>query len=350
MNEKLKSEQKLTIPKPIDCHIHLRDGDILQTILPDVVQRFSQVIVMPNLNPPVTTIKDALAYRERILTNLPFQSSFIPWMTLYLTESTSKTTIEDLSNEPFIVGCKLYPANVTTNSQSGISDIKKLYPVFECAEKNNIPILIHAESPDPLVDIFDREKFFLEKILVSIIHTFSSLKIVIEHISCKESVDFVYESNENVRATITPHHLLLNRNHLLTTKIHPHHFCLPIVKSEEDQKALIKAATSANEKFMLGSDSAPHLKSQKESAIGPAGIYNSCNAIEWYTEVFDKENQLNRLSDFSVMRACRFYGFPTPKESITLTKKTQQVPAYIGNFIDPIIPMMANQQVSWSLV
>lgn len=341
--------QTITLIKPDDLHCHFRDGDFLKRTVPDCARRFRRAIVMPNLEQPIVSVKEAQSYRERILAELPAGLDFTPLMTLYLTESLSPSTIAEAKKTEHIPAAKLYPAGATTNSAAGISDLEKIYPIFEAMEKNNMLLLIHGESIHPLDDIFDREKIFIEKSLSKILEKFPNLKIVLEHISTEFAVDFVLGASKNLAATITPHHLLLNRNDLLRGGIHPHYYCLPILKRNTDQAALIKAATMGSEKFFLGTDSAPHPKSQKESACGCAGIYSAHIALELYAHIFAKENALQNLEKFASQNGAKFYNLPYNQERITLTHRPTSVPQELNFGSQILVPLCAGVSIEWSI-
>ncbi|HBJ89465.1 MAG TPA: dihydroorotase, partial [Gammaproteobacteria bacterium] len=285
----------ITITKPDDWHLHLRDGEMLGTTVPHTARSFSRAIVMPNLKPPVTTVEQALAYRQRILNALPTDTNFSPLMTLYLTDNLAQEELVRLSEEPAVVAVKYYPAGATTNSDSGVSSIDRVMPSLEVMAKRGIPLLIHGEVTDGEIDIFDREQRFIDTVLAPLRAQLPELKVVLEHITTANAVEFVSEQSSNVAATITVHHLLYNRNHLLAGGVRPHFYCLPVLKRNSHQLALIEAATSGNPKFFLGTDSAPHPKGDKEAACGCAGIYTAPGALELYAEVFDQADALDRL-------------------------------------------------------
>ncbi len=341
--------QKITIIKPDDFHCHFRDGDYLKRTVPDCAKRFRRAIVMPNLKQPIVTVKEALNYRERILAELPPEIHFTPLMTLYLTESMSPSIIPEAKNTGHIPAAKLYPAGATTHSALGVTQLQKIYPIFEAMEKNNMRLLIHGESIHPLDDIFDREKIFIEKELSPLLEKFPSLKIVLEHISTEFAVNFVLNASENLAATITPHHLLLNRNDLLCGGLHPHYYCLPILKRNSDQAALIKAATMGSHKFFLGTDSAPHPKSQKESACGCAGIYSAHIALELYAQIFARHNSLDQFEKFASQNGAAFYNLPYNTERITLMLRPTPVPQELIFGSHTLVPLCAGENVEWSI-
>lgn len=343
------SKREITLLSPDDWHCHLRDDAYLATTVPMAAKQFKRVIVMPNLKEPVTTVKSALAYRERILSYVPENADFTPLMTLYLTDNTSPSLIAEAKASDAIAGCKLYPANVTTHSNYGVSNIRALYPTFEAMQKAGLPLLIHGEVNDPNVDIFDREKIFIETILSQLINHFPDLKIVFEHITTRAAVDFVQSSPHNVAATITPHHLYTNRNAMLVGGIHPHYYCLPILKRREDQLALIHAATSGNPQFFIGTDSAPHAKSRKESACGCAGIFHM-DALSIYAQVFEDYNALDKLEDFCSRFGAEFYGLPPHTTTVTLRKTTRTVPESIPFGDETVHPFLANETILWEQI
>ncbi len=311
----------LTLRAVDDFHLHLRDGVALKTTVPHAAKQFARAIIMPNLKPPILNVKDAQHYQKRIFEQLPKGNSFQPLMTLYLTEHTPPEEIKKSKESGVVFAAKLYPAGVTTNAQSGVKKIQQIYKVLETMQKHQLPLLIHGESNDESVDIFSREAVFIEKILTPLLKDFPELKMVLEHISTQIAVDFIKSAPPNLAATLTAHHLMFNRNQLLSGGLKPHFYCLPILKSENDRKALVKAATSGNPKFFLGTDSAPHTQSKKENACGAAGCYTAFYALSLYLEVFEKENALFRFEDFASTFGARFYGLPLNEEKITLIKK-----------------------------
>lgn len=340
---------KLTITRPDDWHLHLRDGAALHSVLPDTARRFARAIVMPNLRPPVTTTELARGYRERILQALPTGLAFEPLMTLYLTDNTPPAEIAEAKNSGFVHGVKLYPAGATTNSDSGVTDIAKCYRTLEAMERHNMPLLVHAEVIDPDVDVFDRERVFIEHHMIPLVARFPGLRVVFEHITTRDAAQFVAEAPANVGATITAHHLLMNRNALFSGGIRPHHYCLPVLKREEHRQALVAAAISGNPKFFLGTDSAPHAKTAKESACGCAGMYTAHAAIELYAEAFEQAGALDRLEAFASFHGADFYGLPRNRDSITIEKQAWTVPMELPLADDVLVPMRAGQQVGWRL-
>ena len=338
---------KLTIKAPDDWHLHLRDGNFLQETVPATARCFRRAIVMPNLVPPVTNKKMALAYRQRILDAVPQNSPFYPLMTLYLTDQTSAEDIrEAVSTE--IPAAKLYPAGATTNSDSGVGSIQALFPVFQAMSDAGMLLLIHGEVADPSVDIFDREKQFIHDFLGPIHQQFPALKIVFEHITTADAVDFIEHGDNNLAATITPQHLLLNRNDLLAGGLRPHNYCLPVLKRNSHQQRLQQAVASGSEKFFLGTDSAPHAKHLKENACGCAGCYSAWSAIELYTQIFDELGALQHLEGFASLNGPRFYGLPANNDSITLVREPWIVPEKISlSSGDEIVPFFAGQTINW---
>ena len=337
---------EIRILKPDDMHLHVRDGAIMANVIQDTARQFARAIIMPNLSDPIINAFKAEQYYRAIKAT---STDLEPLMTLYFTDQLTMIELDKVKHSPHIHGVKLYPAGVTTNSESGIDSINDCFPIFEMMEKKGIPLLLHGEVNDPSVDIFDREKVFLDKYLTNICKEFPSLRIVFEHISTKEAVDFVSNSNQLVSATITPQHILLNRNDLLVGGIKPHNYCLPIVKRSSHQKAVLNAAISGNPKFFLGTDSAPHFRSQKESACGCAGIYSARTALEFYAQIFDENNALDKLENFASKFGADFYGLPQNKGFITLTKKEYKVPSSILIENQELIPFYAGETLKWQL-
>ncbi len=341
---------KLTITRPDDWHLHLRDGAALNAVLPDTAKQFARAIVMPNLRPPVTTTALAVAYRERILQALPAGMRFDPLMTLYLTDNTSADEIIKAKQSGIVHGVKLYPAGATTNSDSGVSNLGHCVKALEAMENVGMPLLVHGEVTDATIDVFDREKVFIEQIMQPLLARFQGLKVVFEHITTKDAAEFVAQAGDNVAATITAHHLLMNRNAMFTGGIRPHHYCLPVLKREEHRLALVKAASSDSPKFFLGTDSAPHAKSAKEATCGCAGMYTAHAAIELYAEAFEEANALDKLEGFASFYGADFYGLPRNTEKINLVKETWKVPESIPFADDVLVPLRAGQDVSWRIV
>lgn len=340
----------LTLTLPDDWHIHLRDGAALATTVPDVAQWAGRAIVMPNLTPPVTSVNEALAYRERILAHVPTDNPFDPLMTLYLTDETRSETIAAAAECPFIHGVKLYPAGATTNSAAGVTALDPLYPVLAEMERYDVPLLVHGEVTDPDCDIFDREKAFIDGSLAPIRQEFPELRIVFEHITTENAVQFVCEAGERTAATITAHHLLYNRNDLLVGGIRPHFFCLPVLKRNRHQQALRDIVASGHSRFFLGTDSAPHAKADKESSCGCAGCYTAHAAMPLYAEVFEAEGALEHLEAFSSFNGADFYQLPRNTGSITLIKSPQSVPTDIPLGDARLVPIRAGEQVNWTVV
>jgi dihydroorotase len=304
---------------------------------------------MPNLRPPITTTQQALAYRERILAAQPKGLTFKPLMTLYLTDDTIPDEITRAQDSSHIYAVKLYPAGATTNADSGVTHLRKLYPLLEALQQQGLPLLIHGEVTDPTIDIFDREQVFIERHLAPLLYNFPALRIVLEHITTREAVDFINTAPENIAATITPHHLLLNRNAMLAGGIQPHHYCLPVLKRETHRQALVAAATSGNPKFFLGTDSAPHAKIAKETACGCAGIYSSHAALELYAEVFEEAGALEKLEAFASFHGPKFYGLPRNQDTITLLKDPWQVPESLLFGDEVLVPLRAGTIATWRL-
>ncbi|MDD9891227.1 MAG: dihydroorotase [Gammaproteobacteria bacterium] len=337
----------LSITQPDDWHLHLRDADALQTTVPHTARAFGRAIVMPNLKPPVTTVALALEYRERILQHSG--NGFNPLMTLYLTDNTSAEEIERISQTEAVVAVKYYPAGATTNSDNGVSSMDKVYDIIEKMAEHAVPLLIHGEVTDAAIDIFDREKVFIETVLAPLLQRYPTLKTVLEHITTKDATDFVSSQHENVAATITIHHLLYNRNDLLAGGVRPHFYCLPILKRDSHQQALIAAALSGSPKFFLGTDSAPHPKSAKETDCGCAGIYSAPAALELYAEFFDQHNALDKLEAFASFHGADFYGLPHNKEKIRLTKKAWTMTDDFTLGDNVVIPIRAGQPILWQI-
>jgi len=339
----------ITITRPDDWHLHLRDGSALETTVPDSAKYMGRAIIMPNLVPPVITTDQALAYQQRILENVPADNNFTPLMAIYLTNETDKDELVKAYKSGQVYAAKLYPAGATTNSASGVTDIKNVYPVLATMSDIGMPLLVHGEVTTDDIDIFDREEVFIETVLKQVVTDFPQLKIVMEHITTKQAVDFVKQAPSNVAATITAHHLLYNRNHMLVGGIKPHFYCLPILKRNTHQLALVEAATSGNAKFFLGTDSAPHAKDKKEAACGCAGAYTSFAAIELYAEVFDKENALDKLEGFASYHGPDFYCLPRNTDTITLEKKPWTVPQTLGLGDDIVVPLKASETIDWTV-
>ena len=342
--------QTLTLLRPDDMHLHLRDSDTLRHVLPHTARQMGRAVIMPNLKPPVISVADALAYRERILASLPAGSRFQPLMTLYLTDHATPALVQE-AKAAGIVAFKLYPAGATTNSDSGVTDLFKLLPVLEEIAAQDMRFLVHGEVTDPAIDIFDREAAFIERILLPVLNKVPGLKTVFEHITTAEAARLVCQSGENLAASVTPQHLLLNRNDLLVGGVHPHHYCLPVLKRESHRQALLEAVSGAQaHKFFLGTDSAPHPQHAKENACGCAGMFSAATAIELYAEAFEQIGALDKLEAFASKNGARFYGLPENTDIITLVKQVQTVPNSFpigsgGN----LVPMRAGGSVAWTM-
>ena len=342
--------QQLTITRPDDWHLHLRDGALMQSVLPDTVRQFARAIVMPNLKPPVTTTSQAQAYRTRILAALPASSRFQPLMTLYLTDNTTASEIQRARSSGAVHAVKLYPAGATTNSDAGVTDIRKAYPALEEMQRCGMPLLVHGEVTDPAVDVFDREAVFIERVMSPLLRDLPQLRVVFEHITTKDAVQFVTDASDNVAATITVHHLLYNRNALFSGGLRPHFYCLPVLKSEAHREALGKAAGSGNPKFFLGSDSAPHAQHTKETACGCAGIYSAHSAIELYAEAFEQFDALDKLEGFASFYGADFYRLPRNTGKITLRKESWRVPENIAFGEHRLVPLRAGESITWKVI
>ena len=339
---------RITLTRPDDWHIHLRDGVALQRTVADAARYFGRAIVMPNLVPPVTDTELALAYKDRILAARPTGSQFEPLMVLYLTDNTQPQEIFR-AKAAGVHACKLYPAGATTNSASGVTDLKKIYPVLEAMQETGMLFLLHGEVTDSAIDIFDREKVFIDRILTQVVSHFPALRMVLEHITTSDAATFVSEAPANVGATITAHHLLYNRNHMLAGGIRPHYYCLPILKRNTHQQALVKAAISGSPKFFLGTDSAPHAQNKKEAACGCAGSYTANAAIELYAEIFEDADALDKLEGFASHFGPDFYQLPRNIDTITLVKQAWQIPESLAYGEQPLIPLRAGESLRWQV-
>jgi dihydroorotase len=342
--------RRITITRPDDWHLHLRDGGHLRDVLPDTACRFARAIVMPNLKPPVTTVKLALEYRGRILFALPAGARFEPLMTLYLTDNTPPGEIAAARASGVVHAVKYYPAGATTHSDAGVTDIAKCRRVLEAMEQYGLPLLVHGEVIDPAVDVFDRERVFVEKVLAPLIERHAGLKVVLEHITTREGAEFVMAAPPRVAATITAHHLLLSRNALFTGGIRPHHYCLPVLKRETHRQALMRAAMSGNPRFFLGTDSAPHARHTKEAECGCAGIYTAHAGIELYAEAFADAGALDRLEGFASRHGAQFYGLPVNGDTMTLAEEPWPVPPDVPFGADRLVPLRAGENVAWKIV
>lgn len=336
----------LTITRPDDWHTHVRNGAILQAVLPHTATQFARAIIMPNLKPPVTTVTQALVYRKEILQALPTGAKFTPLMTLYLTAATTVEDIKAAAESDAIHAFKLYPAGATTNSDAGVANIATIYPLLAALEKHQLPLLLHGEVTDESCDIFDRERVFIDRHLTTITRDFPSLRVVLEHVTTSEAVQFVVAASDNVAATITPQHLLFNRNAMLVGGIKPHYYCLPILKRESHRQALINAAISGSAKFFLGTDSAPHTRDLKENSCGCAGCYSAFGALELYTEAFEQADALDKLEGFASFYGADFYRLPRNTDTVTLEKSTWTIPNSYGD----ITPLKAGETLSWKLI
>ena len=342
---------QITLTRPDDWHLHLRDGAALAAVLPHTARQFGRAIVMPNLKPPVITVADAAAYRQRILTALPAGLSFEPLMTLYLTDTTPVAEIAKAVDSGFVKAVKLFPAGATTNSAAGVSAIEKTYAVLTEMEKLGLPLLVHGEETDPAIDIFDREAAFIERTLEPLLKRFPGLKVVMEHITTADAADFVKSAGAQLAATVTAHHLLLNRNAMFTGGLRPYHYCLPVLKAEKHRQAVVAAATSGNPKFFLGTDSAPHPRSTKETAIAAGGCFSAFAAMELYAQVFAQAGALEKLEAFASFYGADFYGLPRNTSKITLQMETWQIPAslpYLDN--DSVVPLFAGELIYWKML
>jgi dihydroorotase len=341
---------RITLKRPDDWHLHLRDGPAMGSVLADSARQFARAIVMPNLRPPVRTTYEALDYRERILAALPDGAAFEPLMTLYLTDDTPPEEIARAKLCGRVHGVKLYPAGATTHSDAGVTRLSRCFRALEKMEELCMPLLVHGESTDPAVDVFDREKAFIEEVLGPTVERFSRLKVVLEHITTRDAAQYVEVTGPNVAATITAHHLLMNRNALFMGGIRPHHYCLPLLKREEHREALVEAATSGNPKFFLGTDSAPHPRADKEAACGCAGVYTGHAALELYAIAFEEAGALERLEGFASVFGARFYGLPPNTETVTLARQEWTVPQRLRFGDHELVPLRAGEKLPWKLL
>ena len=341
--------QQLTLIRPDDWHLHLRDGALMQSVLPDTARQFARAIVMPNLRPPVTTAAQAQAYRARILAALPAGAKFEPLMTLYLTDNTAAQEIRRARESGAVHAVKLYPAGATTNSDAGVTDIRKACPALEEMQRCGMPLLGHGEVTDPAVDIFDREAVFIERVMLPLLRDLPQLRVVFEHITTRDAVQFVTDAPDNIAATITVHHLLYNRNALFGGGLRPHYFCLPVLKREAHREALGKAAVSGNKKFFLGTDSAPHAQHTKETACGCAGIYTAHAALELYAEAFEQLGALDKLEGFASFYGADYYRLPRNTGTITLRKESWQAPDSLAFGEHRLVPLRAGETIAWKM-
>jgi dihydroorotase len=337
----------LTITRPDDWHLHLRDGEMMRSVVGATARTFARAVVMPNLSPPITTVAAAAAYRDRILAALPAASTFAPLMTLYLTDSTAAQEIARARASGFVIAAKYYPAGATTNSDSGVTDLAHAYAAIAAMEKHGLPLLVHGEVTDPAVDIFDRERVFVDRQLTRIVRDFPTLKVVLEHITTTEAAEFIDGSPANVGATITPQHLSWSRNALFAGGIRPHFYCMPILKRETHRLSLVRAATGGSPKYFLGTDSAPHARGEKESACGYAGCYSAHAAIELYAEAFERSDALERLEAFASFHGPDFYGLPRNSATITLKREAWVVPASYQFGGHTVVPLRAGETMRW---
>lgn len=346
----MNSHNQLIIDQPDDWHVHLRDHHTLAITVPATARYFARAIVMPNTVPPIQSVAEAHAYYQRICAHIPAESHFVPLMTLYLTQHTTPAIIQQAAEDDLVFAVKLYPAHATTHSQWGVHDLTALYPVFAALEHYQLPLLIHGEVTDPQIDIFDREAIFIEQKLIPLLRDFPHLRVVLEHITTRHAVDFVTSASANVAATITAHHLLYNRNALFQGGIRPHMYCLPILKRQLHQQALLQAATSGNPKFFLGTDSAPHARHTKEASCGCAGIFTAHAALELYATAFDRMHALDKLEGFASWYGADFYRLPRTKRKITLQHESWTIPDTIEYGEDVLIPLAAGEQLNWKVL
>ncbi|QHE91083.1 dihydroorotase [Pandoraea fibrosis] len=340
---------ELTITRPDDWHLHVRDGAVLKSVLPDTARQFGRAIIMPNLKPPVTTTEHAAAYRERILAARPVGNTFEPLMTLYLTDNTPADEIRRAKASGFVHGVKLYPAGATTNSDAGVTDLAKCRGALEAMQEVGMPLLVHGEVTSSDIDIFDREKIFIDRVMSPLRRDFPGLKVVFEHITTKDAAEYVAQADGPIAATITAHHLLYNRNAIFTGGIRPHYYCLPVLKRETHREALVKAATSGSPRFFLGTDSAPHARGVKEAACGCAGCYTALHAVELYAEAFDKADALDKFEGFASFHGPDFYELPRNADKITLVREDWELPAELPMGDETVVPLRAGEVIGWKL-
>jgi dihydroorotase len=341
---------RLTLKRPDDWHLHLRDGAAMASVLADAARQFARAIVMPNLKPPVRTTYEALDYRERILSALPQGAAFEPLMTLYLTDDTPPEEIARAKLSGRVHGVKLYPAGATTHSDAGVTRLSRCFRALEKMEEVGLPLLVHGESTDPAIDVFDREKAFIEEVLGPTVDRFTGLRVVLEHITTRDAAQYVEVTGPNVAATITAHHLLMNRNALFMGGIRPHHYCLPVLKREEHREALVEAAVSGNPKFFLGTDSAPHPRPDKEAACGCAGVYTGHAALELYAIAFEEAGALDKLEGFASVHGAQFYGLPVNEQTVTLARHEWIVPQRLKFGDHELVPLRAGETLPWKLL
>jgi dihydroorotase len=340
---------RLTLKRPDDWHLHLRDGPAMASVLAHSARRFARAIVMPNLKPPVRTTREAIEYRERIVAALPEGASFEPLMTLYLTDDTPPEEVARAKSSGRVHGVKLYPAGATTHSDAGVTRMSRCFYALEAMQEAGLPLLVHGESTDPAIDVFDREKAFIDEVLGPTVERFPALKVVLEHITTRDAVQYVEVTGPNIAATITAHHLLMNRNALFMGGIRPHHYCLPVLKREEHREALVEAAISGNPKFFLGTDSAPHPRREKETGCGCAGIYTGHAALELYAVAFEEAGALGRLEPFASEFGARFYGLPPNEGTVTLVREDWTVPRQLKFGNEELVPLRAGESIPWKL-
>ena len=342
--------QTLTLTRPDDWHLHLRDGTALAAVLPHSARQFARAIVMPNLKPPITTTALAAAYRERILAALPADADFEPLMTLYLTDRTAPDEIRRAHASGFVHAVKLYPAGATTNSDAGLTALKHAWPALEVMQEQGMVLCIHGEAVDPAIDVFDREKVFIDDQLIPLRRQFPALRVVFEHITTADAADYVREAEGDIAATITAHHLLYSRNALFQGGLRPHYYCLPVLKREQHRRALLAAATSGHPRFFLGTDSAPHARGAKESACGCAGCYTALHALELYAQAFESAGALNRLEAFASYFGPDFYRLPRNSAQVSLVREPWSIPAQLSMGEDSLIPLAGGEQLNWRFV
>ncbi len=339
----------VTITRPDDWHLHLRDGATMASVLPHTVHQFARAIVMPNLKPPVTTVALASAYRDRILSALPAGSDFEPLMVLYLTDNTPPEEIRKAKDSGFVHAVKLYPAGATTNSDAGVTDLRNCYKTLEVLQETGMPFLVHGEVTDPAIDIFDREAVFIDRVMTPLRRDMPELKVVFEHITTKDAADYVMSSDGPTAATITAHHLLYNRNEIFKGGIRPHYYCLPVLKRETHRQALVAAAISGSDKFFLGTDSAPHAKGLKEHACGCAGCYTALHALELYAQAFDQAGALDKLEAFASFNGPDFYNLPRNQGSVTLRRENWTIPAELPMGDTSVVPLNGGETIAWKM-
>jgi dihydroorotase len=343
------SPNSITITRPDDWHLHLRDGATMASVLPHTARQFARAIVMPNLKPPVTTTAQALAYRDRILAALPSGMDFEPLMTLYLTDNTAPEEIMRARESGLIHAVKLYPAGATTNSDAGVTDLRKCYRALEAMQQVGMPLLVHGEVTDPEIDIFDREAVFIDRVMTPLRSDMPELKVVFEHITTQDAAHYVQEAGQHTAATITAHHLLYNRNEIFKGGIRPHYYCLPVLKRETHRKALVQAAISGSGKFFLGTDSAPHARNTKEQACGCAGCYTALHAMELYAQAFDQANALDKLEGFASLHGPDFYGLPRNQGTITLVRQSWTLPSELPMGESTVVPLNGGETIGWAM-